>query len=346
MKAAVFDGVRDIRFGDRPDPRIVDPTDAVVRVTLTCVCGSDLWYYRGESPRARGQAIGHEFVGIVEEIGASVSSLRVGDFVIAPFMFSDGCCPHCRNGVTSACVAGGLWAGPGLDGGQGEALRVPHADATLVRVNGGRPDRDREAALLALSDVMGTGHHAAVSAGVHAGATVVVIGDGAVGLCGVIASRRLRAGRVIVMSRHPIRATIATGLGADEVIASRGQEAVEAILEATGGVGADCVLECVGTAQSMETAFGAVRPGGRIGYVGVPHGVDFPVGQMFARNIHVAGGLAPARMYVPELLRDVLSGVIDPGKVFDGTYPLSRIGDAYRAMDERQVIKALVVPGS
>src|SRR5438874_7459803 len=327
MRAAVFEGPRSIRVADRPDPVVVEPTDAVVRVVLACVCGSDLWYYRGESPHALGP-IGHEFVGVVKQVGAAVRDLGVGDLVVAPFTYSDGTCAHCRAGVTSQCMAGGAFGNQGIDGGQGEAVRVPLAGSTLVRVPGsGHPD-DTMRSLLALSDVMATGHHAAVSAGVGPGSVVAVVGDGAVGLCAVIAARRFGAARIIALSRNPARQALARSFGATDILAERGDAATEAVLELTDGVGVDAAVECVGTAQSFATAFAIARPGSTVGAVGVPHG-DVPFGEVFFRNVGWRGGPAPARMYIPQLLDDVLDGTIDPGRVFDYETDLDGIADAY-----------------
>jgi threonine dehydrogenase-like Zn-dependent dehydrogenase len=342
MRAAVYQEPFVIEIVERPAPVIRDATDAVVRVTAACVCGSDLWYYRGLSPRQHGQTIGHEFIGVVEEIGSDVTALRVGDFVIAPFMWNDGDCPHCRFGAPTSCTRGGIWGAPGADGGQGEAVRVPFADATLVVVPGGNPAPDSVPSLLALADVMGTGHHAALSANVVAGGTVAVVGDGAVGLCGVIAAKRLGAERIIALSRNPRRQELALRFGATEVVAERGADAAAALLDLTDGIGIDSVLECVGTGESMTTAFDIVRPGGSIGYVGVPHGIEFPVHRMFPRNVGVRGGLAPARRYLPELLADVLAGAIEPGAVFDSTVALEDLAEGYRRMDARESVKVLV----
>jgi threonine dehydrogenase-like Zn-dependent dehydrogenase len=344
MRAAVFNEPRSITVVHRPDPVIDEPTDAVVRVVLACVCGSDLWYYRGESPFEPGP-IGHEFVGVVEDVGAEVDGIAKGDFVIAPFAFSDGTCPHCRHGITSACVAGGFFPMNG-DGGQGEAVRVPLADGTLVRVPGSGHSDDMIASLLTLSDVMATGHHAAVCADVKAGDVVAVVGDGAVGLCGVLAAKRLGAERVITLSRNPVRQDLAREFGAADIVAERGEEATEAVLELTDGVGVDATLECVGTGQSMETAFSIARPGSMVGYVGVPHGVEPPVDDMFFRNKGLRGGSAPVRAYIPELLDDVLDGCVDPGRVLDFETDLDGIAEAYAAMDERRAIKSLVRVGT
>jgi threonine dehydrogenase-like Zn-dependent dehydrogenase len=344
MRAAIFNEPRSITVADRPDPGIAEPTDAVVRVVLACVCGSDLWYYRGESEFEPGP-IGHEFIGVVEDIGADVRDIKKGDFVIAPFAFSDGTCPHCRHGITTACVAGGFWPMNG-DGGQGEAVRAPLADGTLVRVPGSGHSEEMMRSLLTLSDVLATGHHAAVSAAVGAGHTVAVVGDGAVGLSGVLAAKRLGAERVIALSRRPERQALAREFGATDVVEARGEEATEAVMELTDGVGADATLECVGTGQAMETALSIARPGSMVGYVGVPHGVELPVQEMFFRNKGVRGGSAPARAYIPELLDDVLEGRIDPGRVLDFETDLDGIAEAYAAMDERRAIKSMVRVGS
>jgi threonine dehydrogenase-like Zn-dependent dehydrogenase len=344
MRAALFVEPRHIDVGDRPDPSIAQPTDAVVRVVLTCVCGSDLWYYRGDSPFEPGP-IGHEFVGVVEDVGADVRDVRKGDFVIAPFAFSDGTCPHCRHGITSACAAGGFYPSNG-DGGQGEAVRVPLADGSLVKVPGSGHSDEMLASLLTLSDVMSTGHHAAVCADVRPGSTVAVVGDGAVGLSGVLAAKRLRADRIIALSRNPDRQRLARDFGATDVVEQRGEEATEAVMALTDGIGVDATLECVGTGQAMETALSIARPGSMVGYVGVPHGVELPIGEMFFRNKGVRGGSAPARAYIPDLLEDVLEGRIDPGRVLDYETDLDAIADAYAAMDERRAIKSLVRVGT
>jgi threonine dehydrogenase-like Zn-dependent dehydrogenase len=344
MKAAIFKGPGAVEVGERPDPVIQEPTDAVVRVVLGCVCGSDLWYYRGESPHAAG-SIGHEFIGVVEQAGAQVHGVGVGDLVVAPFIYSDMTCPHCRNGSTISCPAGGNFGNGTIDGGQGEAVRVPQAGGTLVPVPGsGHPDAVLRS-LLALSDVMATGHHAAVMAGVKEGDTVAVVGDGAVGLCAVLAAGRLGAGRVIALSRNPARQKVAREFGATDIIETRGEEATQAVLDLTGGVGADAALECVGTGQSIATAAAIARPGSVIGIVGVPHG-EVPFTGTFFRNTGWRGGPAPARIYIPGLLGDVLDGTINPGLVFDYETDLDHIADAYRAMDERRAIKSLVRVGA
>jgi len=345
MRAAIFHEPRRIEAGDRPDPSLVEPTDAIVRVVIACVCGSDLWYYRGETPFEPGGPIGHEFVGVVEEVGSDVTGLQKGELVIAPFAFSDGTCPNCRHGITTACMNGGFFPMNG-DGGQGEAVRVPLADGTLVSVPGSGHSDEMMRSLLTLSDVMATGHHAAVCANVQAGQTVAVVGDGAVGLSGVLAAKRLGAERIVALSRHADRQQLATAFGATDIVAERGDEAVQAIKELTDGVGVDATLECVGTGQAMQTALDIARAGSMVGFVGVPHGVELPVGKMFRRNVGVRGGGAPVRAYLPELLDDVLSERIDPGRVLDYETDLEGIADAYAAMDERRAIKSLVRVGT
>lgn len=345
MRAALFHSPKSVTLGERPDAAIVEPTDAVVRVVRACVCGSDLWYYRGETPFPPGP-IGHEFVGVVEDVGGEVSTLRRGDFVVSPFAISDGTCPNCTYGLTTACQNGGFFPARSGDGGQGEAVRVPLAEGTLVTVPGSGHGDELLASLLALTDVMGTGHHAAACARVKAGDTVAVVGDGAVGLCGVLAAHRLGAGRIIALSRHPNRQSLARTFGATDIVAARGEEAVAAVLELTNGVGADATLECVGTGQSMDTALAIARAGSMVGYVGVPHGVEYDPRSMFYRGTGIHGGPAPARTYLPELLADVLSGTINPGLVFDLHLSLDDVAEAYAAMDERRAIKSLLRVGS
>jgi threonine dehydrogenase-like Zn-dependent dehydrogenase len=343
VRAAIFHGPRNITAGDRPDAAIREPTDAIVRVVIACVCGSDLWYYRGESPFEPGP-IGHEFVGLVEDVGTEVTALAKGDLVIAPFAFSDGVCPNCRNGITTACIHGGFFPVNG-DGGQGEAVRVPLADTTLVTVPGSGHSEEMMRSLLTLSDVFATGHHAAVCARVKPGHTVAVVGDGAVGLCGVMAAKRLGAERIIALSRHADRQQLARQFGATDIVVERGEEAVERVKEVTGGVGVDAALECVGTGQAMQTAIDIARAGAMVGFVGVPHGVELPIAQMFSRTVGVHGGGAPVRVYLPELLRDVLAEKLNPGRVLDYETDLEGIADAYAAMDERRAIKSLVRVG-
>src|SRR3954451_14352230 len=344
MRSAIFNEPRSITVGERRDPVVAEPTDAVVRVVLSCVCGSDLWYYRGESPFDPGP-IGHEFIGVVEDVGADVRNVAKGDLVICPFAFSDGTCPHCRHGITTACTNGGFFPMSG-DGGQGEAIRVPLADGTLVSVPGSGHSDEMLRSLLTLSDVMASGHHPAVCAAVQAGQTVAVVGDGAVGLSGVLAAKRLGAERIIALSRHADRQALATEFGATDIVAERGDEAVEKIKEMTDGVGVDATLECVGTGQSFETAIAIARAGSMVGLVGVPHGGELPIGQMFRRTVGVRGGGAPVRVYVPELLDDVLAETNNPGRVLDYETDLEGISEAYAAMDERRAIKSLVRVGS
>ena len=345
MRAAVYEGPRAIVVAERPDPVISEPTDALVRVVLGCVCGSDLWYYRGDSPHALGP-IGHEFIGVVEDIGSEVRGVSRGDLVIAPFTFSDGTCPHCLAGWPSNCAQGGSFGNHGVDGGQGEAVRVPFADATLVRVPGSGHADETLRSLASLSDVMCTGHHAAVSAGVKPGDVVAVIGDGAVGLCAILASSRLGAERIIALSRNPARQAVAREFGATDIVAERGEEATEAVMEMTDGVGVDAALECVGTGQSMATAFAIARPGSIVGAVGAPHDVEVPIDTVIFRNVGLRGGVSPVRRYIPELLDDVLEGRINPGRVFDYETDLDGVPEAYAAMDERRAIKALIRIGT
>jgi threonine dehydrogenase-like Zn-dependent dehydrogenase len=340
MRAAVFEEPRSITVQERPDASVKEPTDAVVRVVLSCVCGSDLWYYRGDSAFAPGP-IGHEFIGVVEETGPEVRNVAKGELVIAPFAFSDGTCPHCRHGITSACASGGFFPMNG-DGGQGEAVRVPLADGTLVSVPGSGHSQDMLRSLLTLSDVFCTGHHAAVCADVRPGSTVAVVGDGAVGQCAVLAANRVGAERIIALSRHEARQELARAFGATDIVAERGDAATKAVMDATDGVGVDATMECVGTGQAMETAFAISRPGSTVGYVGVPHGVELPLGEMFRHNKGLRGGSAPVRAYIPELLDDVLQGDFEPGRVFDFDTDLDGVAEAYAAMDERRAIKSLL----
>ncbi len=338
MKATTIHGTRDIRFGEVADPVLQAPTDAIVKVVAGCICGSDLWPYRGENPITAGDTIGHECVGVVEEVGSDVRDFKAGDFVVVPFDHCDNTCAHCQVGMQSACVNLGM-----TNSGQGEYARVAQADGSLVATNG-TPDAAMLPSLLALSDVMPTGWHAAVAAGVRKGGTVVVVGDGAVGLCGVLAAAQMGAEKVIAMSRHEPRQKIATAFGATHLIAERGKEGAAAVKEITGGVGADAVLECVGTDQSMGTAFAVARPGAMVGFVGVPHGVELPVRRMFQKNVGLAGGMAPVRRYLPELLDLVTSGTINPGLVFDLTLPMADVAEGYAAMDERRAIKVMLQP--
>jgi threonine dehydrogenase-like Zn-dependent dehydrogenase len=338
MRATTIHAPRDIRLSEVPDPAITTPTDAIVKVVAGCICGSDLWPYRGENPIDAGSTIGHECVGVVEEVGGAVRDFRVGDFVVVPFCHCDNTCAHCAAGVQSACSDQGF-----TESGQAEYTVVHQADGSLVKTDD-MPDDELIPSLLALSDVMATGWHAAVAAGVREGGTAVVVGDGAVGLCGVLAASVMGAEKVIAMSRHEPRQQIATKFGATHIVAERGKEGGAAVKEITGGVGGDAVLECVGTDQAIQTAFGVARPGSTVGFVGVPHGVELPVRRMFGKNIGLAGGMAPVRRYLPELMALVLDGKINPGLVFDTTLPLEEVAEGYRAMDERRSVKVLIRP--
>ncbi|MFL6156498.1 MAG: zinc-dependent alcohol dehydrogenase family protein [Marmoricola sp.] len=338
MRVTTIHAAGDIRLEDRPVPTIGAPTDAVIKITAGCICGSDLWPYRGENAITAGDTIGHEMVGVVEEVGSEVSSFKAGDFVIVPFCTCDNTCSACTNGAQSACRNGGF-----TTGGQGEYGLVGQAEGSLIKTDG-MPDDDMIPSLLTLSDVFPTGWHCAVSAGVKKGDTVVVVGDGAVGLCGVLAAAQMGAEKVIAMSRHEPRQEIARQFGATHVVAERGAEGAKRVKEITGGVGADAVLECVGTDDSMRMAFQVARPGSMVGFVGVPHGVKLPVERMFGKNVGLRGGVAPVRRYLPELLELVTSGTVNPGLVFDSVLPLSEVAEGYKAMDERRSIKVLLQP--
>lgn len=345
MRATVLTGPRDVGLQERPYPACGAPTDAVVRVVVAAVCGSDLWWYRGDNAFDELRRMGHEFVGRVESVGSAVSSVSPGDLVLSAFKFGDNTCPTCRDGYTSNCPAGGYWGsthpdGSPLDGGQGELVRVPLADGTLVRVP--EVDESRLPDLLALTDVMATGAHAARCAAVGPGSSVVVIGDGAVGLCAVAASRRLGASRVTILSRNPARQALARALGADVVLESRGASAVAELHDLHDGVGPAHVLECVGTGEALATAIDCARPGGQIGMVGIPHTDDFHPRQLFAKNLGLRGGGAPARALMDELLPDVLAGDLRPGIVFDRHYDLADVARAYADMADRRTTKALL----
>ncbi|MFD6529462.1 zinc-binding dehydrogenase [Streptomyces sp. NPDC060184] len=342
MRAAVMYGAGDVRMEDRPEPRVQQPSDAVVRVVLSCVCGSDLWPYKSMPATGTGRPMGHEFLGVVEETGPDVSGVKAGDLVVAPFTYCDNTCDFCRKGLHSSCRNGGRYGLDGVDGGQGEAVRVPLADGTLVRLPVGT-DQALLPSLLALSDVMGTGHHGAVTAGVGRGDRVLVIGDGAVGLCAVVAARRLGAEQIVLMGRHAARTDLGRAFGATDVVAERGDEGIARVRDLTGGHGVDKVIEAVGARQALDAAFGTVVDGGTISRVGVPQYEEGPVGpSMIMRNITLTGGVSPARAYIEELLPDVLDGVIEPGRVFDRSFTLDETPDAYRAMTERRVLKALI----
>lgn len=333
-----------MRVENVPDPEIKQPTDALVRVVRSCICGSDLWPYGSRPPTRQGDRIGHEFLGVVEDIGSDVSTLKRGDVVVAPFVWSDNTCDFCREGLQIACRHGGAWGADGVDGGQGEAVRVPQADGTLVKL----PVAEDSAllpSLISLSDVFSTGHHCATKAGVNPRTTVTVIGDGAVGLSAVLAAKRLGAERIILMGRHEDRTALGRDFGATDIVAERGDEGVERVRELTGGDGTHTVLECVGLEQAVNTALGVVRAGGTISRVGAPQyehvNMDFPV---FFRNITLTGGAAPARAYIEELLPDVLDGTVEPGRVFDRTVSLDDVPDGYRAMADRTALKVLIRP--
>lgn len=338
MLGTVLHGPGDIRFEDCETPKIIEATDAVISIAATCVCGSDLWPYRGIQPIAQPTPMGHEYCGIVEEVGCAVKSVKPGQFVVGSFATSDNTCPNCRYGYQSSCVHREF-----MTRAQAPLLRVPLADGTLVATPGVPPD-DLVPSLLTTSDVLGTGWFAADAANVKPGSTVAVVGDGAVGLLGILSAKQMGAARIIVMSRHESRQRLAREFGATEVVTERGDEGVARIKELTNGIGADSVLECVGTQESMMQAIKSTRPGGYIGYVGVPHGVLLDGEQLFFSHVHLHGGPAPVRRYLPELMKLVLGGKINPGKVFDLTLPLDQVAEAYRAMDERRAIKTLLRP--
>ena len=336
MQATVLYGERDIRFEDRPEPTIAEASDAIVRLPFTCICGSDLWPYRGIQAVASPLPMGHEYCGVVEEVGRGVTSIKPGQFVIGSFFASDNTCPHCRHGYQTSCQRF-----EPVVGAQAPRMRVPLAEGTLVATRD-VPDTDMIPSLLALSDVMGTGWFAADAANVKPGATVVVVGDGAVGLLGVSSAKQMGAERIIAMSRHESRQTLAREFGATDIVTKRGDGGVERIKQLTKGVGADSVLECVGTQESMMQAIKATRPGGYVGYVGVPHGVSLDGQQLFFSHVHLHGGPAPVRQYLPKLIDLVFNGTINPGKVFDLVLPLEQVAEGYRAMDERRAIKTLL----
>ena len=337
MRGAVLYGPRDLRFEERDTPTIIKPTDAVIRISATCVCGSDLWPYRGINPVTQPTPMGHEYCGIVEEVGSAVTSIKPGQFVIGSFFASDNTCPNCQAGYQSSCQHAEL-----VVTAQAPLLRVPLADGTLVATPD-VPSDDMIPSLLALSDVMGTGWFAADAANVKPGSTVAVVGDGAVGLlCGL--RQADAAERIIVMSRHESRQKLAREFGATDIVTERGDEGVARIKELTDGIGADSVLECVGTQESMMQAIRSTRPGGFVGYVGVPHEVELGGEELFYSHVHLHGGPAPVRRFLPELIDLAWNGKINPGKVFDLTLPLDQVAEGYRAMDERRAIKALLRP--
>src|SRR5437899_1461964 len=338
MRGAVLYGPRDVRFEQRDDPKILKPTDAIIRMSATCVCGSDLWDYRGINKVTQPTPIGHEYCGSVEEVGRAVTKIKPGQFVIGSFFASDNTCPNCQAGYYSSCQHREF-----VGGAQADWLRVPLADGTLVATREA-PSAELIPSLLALSDVMGTGWFAADAANVKPGSTVAVVGDGAVGLLGVLSANQMGAGRIIAMSRHESRQRLACEFGATDIVTERGDEGVARIKELTSGMGADSVLECVGTQESMVQAISSARKGGYVSYVGVPHGVEFDGEKLFYSHVHLHGGPAPVRRYLPEMIKLVWNRKIDPGKVFDLTLPLDQVAEGYRAMDERRAIKTLLRP--
>ncbi|MFE0631655.1 zinc-dependent alcohol dehydrogenase family protein [Streptomyces sp. NPDC058864] len=338
MRGAVIHAPGDVRFETLDDPKILKPTDAVIRTAVTCVCGSDLWPWRGLDATVEAHPMGHEYVGFVEEVGAEVTAVRPGQFVVGSFATSDNTCANCLGGFQSSCLNREF-----MSTCQAEYVRIPNAQGTLV-ATGEVPGEEFWPSLLAVSDVMGTGWYAADAAQVKPGSTAVVVGDGAVGLCAVIAAKEMGAERIIVMSRHETRQKLALEFGATDIVTERGDEGVARIKDLTGGIGADSVLECVGTAQSMRQALRSARPGGNVGFVGVPHDVAVDGEELFYSHVGLRGGPAPVRRYLPDLIDRVLSGRINPGKVFDLTLPLEHVAEGYQAMDERRAIKTLLKP--
>jgi threonine dehydrogenase-like Zn-dependent dehydrogenase len=336
VQGAVLYGPGDVRYDERPEPAIINATDAIIRMSVSCICGSDLWPYRGLNPAGGPAPMGHEYCGIVEEVGRDVTSIKRGHFVIGSFAASDNTCPHCRAGYHTSC-AHREW----ITGAQAPLLRVPMADGTLVST-AEIPATDLVPSFLAVSDVLGTGWFAADAANVKPGATVAVVGDGAVGLLGVLSAKQMGAERIIAMSRHAPRQKLAREFGATDIVTERGDEGVERIKDLTKGVGADSVLECVGTQEAMRQAIRSTRPGGSISYVGVPHGVELDGTELFYTHVHLHGGPAPVRRYLPDLIRLVQNGTINPGRVFDLELPLEQVAEGYRAMDERRAIKTLL----
>ena len=336
MQGTVLYGPRDIRFEDQADPKILTSTDAIIRLSVTCVCGSDLWPYRGIQKLEQPMPMGHEYCGIVEEVGSAVKTVKPGQFVVGSFCISDNTCPNCRAGYQSGCQHLEF-----MTGAQAPYARVPLADGTLVATPE-VPSNDLVPSLLAVSDVLGTGWFAADAANVKQGSTVVVVGDGAVGLLGVLSAKQMGAGRIIAMSRHESRQKLAKEFGATDIVSERGDEGIARIKDMTKGIGADSVLECVGTLEAMMQAIRSTRPGGSVGYVGVPHGANLDLEQVFFTLVRLHGGPAPVRRYLPNLIKLVIDGNINPGKVFDLTLPLNQVAEAYRAMDERRAIKALL----
>lgn len=345
MRATIMHGAGDVRIEKVPDPTIVESTNALLRVTHACICGSDLWPYQSMERSDRGEPKGHEAIGVVDAVGADVRTVKRGDVVVMPFASSDGTCIFCHEGLPTACTHLSFFGNQGNDGAQAEAIRIPYADGTLFPLPAGTHDDALMSSLLTLADVMGTGHHAAVVAKVGPGKDVAVVGDGAVGLCGVIAAKRLGAARIILLGRHPDRIELAREFGATDIVKERGPEAIERVREITGGHGVHSVLECVGLAQAMETAIEITRPGGAIGRVGVPQDAAMPGSQTaFYHNVTVGGGPAPVRAYIPELLPDILEGRIQPGRVFDRVVDLDGVPGGYRDMNDRRALKVMVRP--
>ena len=344
MKATYLFGPGDVRIIDAPDPILKDRTDALVRIVRACVCGSDLHPYRSMEATPEGVSMGHEFIGVVEETGSDVRTLVAGDLVIAPFAYSDGTCEFCQEGLYTSCLHGGFWDAPGMGGGQAEAIRVPYADGTLVKVPGVEENSPLLASLLTLSDVYGTGWHAAASAGVSHGDAVAVIGDGAVGLMAVLSAKQRGAERIILMGRHKARTDLGLEFGATDIVAERSEEGISKVRELTGGHGVHKVLEAVGHMPAYEQAYQIVRPGGVISRVGVPQYEEAPVGfgSLFGGNVTLTGGPAPVRGYIEQLMPAILDGSINPGKVFDRTIGLDAVPDAYRAMDDREALKVMI----
>jgi len=336
MYATVMHGPRDVRYEQVAEPKLQKPTDAIIQLSATCVCGSDLWPYRGIQPQNGPTAMGHEYCGMVVEVGSDVRTVKKGQFVVGSFCLSDNTCPHCQFGFQSSCEHREF-----MTGAQAPYARVPLAAGTLVATEE-MPDAEMIPHMLAASDVLGTGWYAADAAQVREGGTVVVVGDGAVGLMGIMAARQMGAGRIIAMSRHASRQQLAREFGATDIVAERGKDGVARIMDLTDGVGAESVLECVGMGESMDQAMGVCRPGGTIGYVGVPHGVSFDGQQLFFKQQRMLGGPAPVRRFLPDLMDRVLQGRIQPGKVFDLVLPIAEVAEGYKAMDERRAIKTLL----
>lgn len=336
MKATILHAPGDVRYETVPDPRIEKPTDAIIQLSATCICGSDLWPYRGLNGESGPQHMGHEYCGVVVEVGSEVKRVKPGQFVVGSFCLSDNTCPHCQFGFQSSCQQREF-----MTGAQAPYARVPLADGTLVATRE-MPDADMIPHMLATSDVLGTGWYAAAAAQVRKGGAVVVVGDGAVGLMGVLAASQMGAERIIAMSRHAPRQQLAREFGATDIIEERGADGIARIMELTDGVGAESVLECVGMGESMEQAMGVCRPGGTIGYVGVPHGVSFDGQQLFFKQQRMLGGPAPVRRFLPDLMDRVLKGAIQPGRVFDLVLPIAQVAEGYKAMDERRAIKTML----